>query len=150
MIHCEFEDGAKASLRHVVVHAIVEQEGKILLEKRAQHLTEAGKWCLPGGYVNRNETAQQAVLRELREETGWTGEVMDMLRVNANPERRHEPRQDIGLDFIVKPLEKVGDGDLEVDKMMWFPLDALPSSEDWAFDHKESVQLYLKYRNKIL
>ena len=43
MINCTFEDGGKASLRHVAVHAIIEKSGKILLEKRALRFLEGGK-----------------------------------------------------------------------------------------------------------
>jgi hypothetical protein len=41
---CTFESGARAALRHVVVHAVVERGGARLLVKRAAHLTEGGKW----------------------------------------------------------------------------------------------------------
>ena len=52
MITCMFESGSPASLRHVVVHAIVERDGALLLVKRAPHLSEGGKWGLPGGSVD--------------------------------------------------------------------------------------------------
>ena len=67
MITCTFENGKEASLRHrVVVHAIVEKDGKLLLVKRSQKISEGGKWSLPSGFLDRDETAAQAVLRELR------------------------------------------------------------------------------------
>ena len=148
MIICEFQkDGHKAQLRHVVVHALVEQDGKILLEKRASHLLEGGKWALPGGYMDRDETGDQAALRELKEETGWTGKVVGLLRVNTNPDRRNDQNiQNIALDFIINPIEKIGVGDKEVDGLEWFALDQLPEENMMAFDHRESIELYKKYR----
>jgi 8-oxo-dGTP diphosphatase len=143
MITCEFENGNKASLRHLVVHAIVVKDNKILLEKRAKGLLEAGKWCLPSGFVDRDETAEQAVLRELKEETGWTGKVLQLLRINTNPNRPHEDRQNIAIDYIVEPLELVGVGDNESTAVEWFPLDALPPVDTIAFDHHESIELYV-------
>jgi ADP-ribose pyrophosphatase YjhB (NUDIX family) len=150
MIKCEFENGNKASLRHLVVHAIVIKENKILLEKRASHLLEGGKWALPGGFVDRDETAEEATLRELREETGWTGKVLQLLRINTNPNRPHEDRQNIALDYIVEPIEQVGVGDQEVSDLEWFSLDNLPTADNLAFDHKESIELYLAYSNSKL
>src|SRR5205823_747049 len=56
VIACTFEDGRRAALRHVVVHAVVEQHGTLLLVKRAGHLLEGGKWGLPGVFLDRDET----------------------------------------------------------------------------------------------
>jgi len=83
MITCTFEHGSRAGLRHVVVHAVVERDGALLLVKRAKHLSEGGKWGLPGGFLDRDERLVDGVLRELREETGWTGEVRALLRINS-------------------------------------------------------------------
>ena len=62
MITCIFENGGKASFRHVVLHAIVERDGQIILEKRTGKLLETGKWALPGGFLDRDETAAKGVL----------------------------------------------------------------------------------------
>ena len=75
MITCSFENGNKANLRHVVVHAIVEMDGKLLLEKRTGDLLESGKWSLPSGYLDREETAGEGIVREVKEETKLRGEV---------------------------------------------------------------------------
>lgn len=65
MITCTFENGNRASLRHVVLHAVVERDGALLLVKRAPHVSEAGKWGLPGGFLDRDETLAAGALREL-------------------------------------------------------------------------------------
>ena len=46
--------------------AVITQEDKILFQRR----TDNGQWGLIGGLVEMNETYEQAVLREVREETG--------------------------------------------------------------------------------
>lgn len=149
MITCAFENGKPASLRHVVVHAIVEQEGKLLLVKRSATLSlEGGKWALPGGFVDRDETAGEAVLRELREESGWEGEVVTLFRINTNPNRPHEDRQNIAFDFLIKPMRKVGEKDHETTHVEWVSIDSLPPLESFAFDHGESIGFYLKYRER--
>ena len=52
------------------VSAIVtDGDGRLLLVKRG-HAPEAGRWSLPGGRVNPGESDPQALVREVREETG--------------------------------------------------------------------------------
>lgn len=48
--------------------ALVVQSGHLLLVERGGEYG-AGKWALPGGFVNQGETFKQAMIRELREET---------------------------------------------------------------------------------
>jgi 8-oxo-dGTP diphosphatase len=48
---------------------IKDSSGRLLLIKRG-HAPQAGRWSLPGGRVEPGETDQQAVIREIREETG--------------------------------------------------------------------------------
>ena len=147
MIQCFFERGGKpALLRHVAVHAIVERDGALLLVKRAPHLGEGGKWGLPGGFLDRDETLEQGVLRELREETGWSGEVRSLLRVNSRPDRPAEDRQNVAFDFVVAPVARVGEPDQEQTAVEWIPIDRLPPLDTLAFDHGESVALYLRAR----
>ena len=50
------------------VDAVVVQSGYILLVKRKAHPGK-GKWALPGGFLNQNETLLEGCLRELKEET---------------------------------------------------------------------------------
>ena len=142
MITCTFEDGGRAGLRHVVVHALVERDKKLLLARRAPHLAEGGKWGLPGGFLDRGETMIQGVLRELLEETGWTGRVRTLLRVNSRPDR---PQQNIDFDFVVEPLEKRGEPDAESSDVQWIPMERVLSL-DLAFDQMEVVQSYLDFR----
>jgi 8-oxo-dGTP diphosphatase len=48
-------------------------QGRLLLGKRSAHRTAyPGVWDLPGGHVEVGETAEQALVRELREELGVT------------------------------------------------------------------------------
>ena len=145
MIACTFENGSRASLRHVAVQAVVEKDDSLLLVKRASHLSEGGKWGLPGGFLDRDETLAEGILRELREETGWEGRVLSLLRINSRPDRPHEDRQNIAVDFIIEPLEKRGEADAESTDVQWIPIDQVLSL-DLAFDHMESVQSYLDAR----
>lgn len=147
MIFCTFEKGYHASLRHVVVHALVEKDGAILLEKRAATIIEGGKWGMPSGFLSRDETAVGGVLRELKEETGWVGEVQGLFRINSRPDRPHEDRQNVAITFLVGAIQEEGKPDEESTEIRWFPIRDLPPLETLAFDHGETIGLYLKHKN---
>lgn len=45
--------------------------GELLLLRRANYIRKfGGKWCFPGGHIDNNETSKDAIIRELKEETG--------------------------------------------------------------------------------
>jgi 8-oxo-dGTP diphosphatase len=148
MITCTFENGGRAALRHVVVHAVVERAGTLLLVKRAGRLSEGGKWGLPGGFLDRGESLVDGVRRELREETGWDGRVVGLLRINSRPDRPREDRQNVAFDFVIDPLELVGEPDDESSAVNWIPIDRLPPLDSLAFDHGDTVRLYLASRGR--
>ncbi|MFH1010626.1 MAG: NUDIX hydrolase [bacterium] len=62
------------------VVAILEQDGKVLLVQRAVQPGK-GDWCLPGGFIEAGETVSDAVIREMREETGLTCHPLEVLDV---------------------------------------------------------------------
>ena len=53
-----------------VTAAILIKDGKILIAKRKADDRQANKWEFPGGTVERNETPQACLKRELQEEFG--------------------------------------------------------------------------------
>ena len=148
MINCEFEKGNKASLRHVVVDNLVIKDDKILLVKRTGKLLEGGKWGLVGGFVERDENIKEAVAREILEETGYKVEGVTLLRIIDAPNRPAEDRQNISFVHFCTALEKVGTADDESDEQVWFDLSALPSQEEFAFDHFSDIELYKEYLKK--
>lgn len=49
---------------------IIECNGELLLLRRANYIKRfGGKWCIPGGHCDDNETSEETALRELKEET---------------------------------------------------------------------------------
>ena len=60
-----------------VVAAIIERHGKILLAQRPAHGDQTGLWEFGGGKVELDESQQQALVRELREELGIEATVGD-------------------------------------------------------------------------
>ena len=55
---------------NVSVNAIIQKGDRFLLVQQAMPLEVRGKWSLPGGKVENGETFEDAVLREVSEETG--------------------------------------------------------------------------------
>lgn len=136
------------SKRHVCVDTLVLKEDKVLLVKRVDKLLEGGKWGLVGGFVERDETSKDAVVREVFEETGYRVENVKLLAIRDNPDRPHEDRQNYAFIFFCEAKEKDGKPDWESTDQRWFSFDNLPPKEDFAFDHYEDIQLYLKYREE--
>lgn len=145
MIECEFENGGKAKLRHAVAEAIVVKDGKVLLAKRSPKLSEPNKWAIPGGFMDRDETIEQAVRREVLEETGWTIKEPTLFRVIDNPKRPNEDRQNISFLFFAGAGKQSGEADDESSEVRWFELNNLPSEDQMAFDHAEDIEMYKKW-----
>lgn len=144
-ITCFFENKHKTSLRHVTVDALIVKDNKILLIKRASHLTNANKWAFPGGFLDRDETIRECILREVKEETGFSGEIVELFSINDSPNRRGEDRQNVNFIYLVKIKSQLSQPDNETSQLAWFRLNQLPKKEDFAFDHWESIQLYFRY-----
>ncbi len=54
----------------VAACALVDPDGRVLISKRPPGRSMAGLWEFPGGKVEKGESPEQAVIRELREELG--------------------------------------------------------------------------------
>ncbi|MCU7933155.1 MAG: Nudix family hydrolase [Candidatus Thiodiazotropha sp. (ex Codakia rugifera)] len=55
---------------HVAAAAISDVQGRVLVSKRPEHAHQGGLWEFPGGKLEQDESIEEALVRELREELG--------------------------------------------------------------------------------
>jgi len=129
--------------RYIAADGLVIKNDKVLLIKRKQGTRQSGSWALPGGYLNWNESLEDCVLREIKEETGIKGEVIRLFGVYSHPQRDKDNYQNVTAVYIVKPLSD----DLivdkkEIEKADWFESKSLPKLI--AFDHRKIIKEFFK------
>jgi 8-oxo-dGTP diphosphatase len=97
-----------------------------------------GQWAFPGGFVDMEETLEEAVDRELEEETGLKGIVLSQLKAFSAVHRDPRARV-IGIAFygIAEGNQTEVQGGDDAKEARWFPLDDMPAL---AFDHGEIFQ----------
>lgn len=152
MINCTFENGNVASpgIRHVTTsNIILNDQNQVIMclrgSKNGVPILESGKWGLLGGYVDRDETIEESVRREVMEESGWTIDEVSIFCINDNPLRPKEDRQNIDFVYVAKVVSQVQVNDEEVRELRWFDLDNLPQENEIAFDHSLALKLYKKH-----
>lgn len=123
--------------RGVTVDALILEGIQILLIRRGAEPFK-GYWALPGGYVGWDETIQEAVTREVLEETGLKVTGMKQLPVYSDPARH--PRQCIDIPFLVSVEGEIRAGD-DAKDAKYFDINSLP---ELAFDHLQIIQDYTK------
>jgi 8-oxo-dGTP diphosphatase len=103
----------------------------LLIERK--HPPFEGMWALPGGFIEMDETLEEAALRELQEETGITGVTLKQFhtfsKVNRDPRHRTITTVFIGYTDAYTATPEAGD---DAAKVRWFLLEKLPPL---AFDH---------------
>ncbi len=121
--------------RIATVDAVVLREGKILLIRRTAE-PYAGFWALPGGYMEFDETAEQACLRELQEETGLIGSQPELIGVFSDPDRH--PGQRIAIAFRIGSVTGTLSAGDDAAAYQWVSPSELP--EQLAFDHEAIIR----------
>jgi ADP-ribose pyrophosphatase YjhB (NUDIX family) len=116
-------------LRPGACAVVLDDRGRVLLQKRADN----GHWGLPGGSMEKGESAAACCVREAREETGLEVEVVRLLGVYSDPARRQLVRYPDGrvVHYLTVALVcRVVGGEARVNdestEQGWFALDALP------------------------
>lgn len=106
-------------------------------------------WALPGGLVSNNESLEEAVERELKEETGININYLEQLYSFGQPGR--DPRNrviSIAYYGLVRPDAFELNASTDAADVAWFNIKQLPAL---AFDHQQIIiAAHERLKNKIL
>ena len=124
----------------VAVDAIIDINGGIVIIERSN---PPFGWALPGGFVDNYESLEDAVRREMKEETDL--ELLDLKQFHAYSRPGRDPRfHTIGVVFTAKGkgAPKAGDDAAGLKVIKLEDIDKI----DFAFDHKQIIRDYIAYK----
>lgn len=103
-------------------------------------------FALPGGFVNYGEKPEEAVLREIEEETGLKAKIENFFNFYGDPKR--DPRiHTVSLVFILKAEGDIKAGS-DAKKAYIFELSKIPFDK-LVFDHGKILKDYINFRKKL-
>lgn len=123
----------------ITTDGIILKDKQILLIKRKNEPFK-GKWALPGGFVEYGEKTEDAVIREVSEETGLKTKIRTLAGVYSDPNR--DPRGHIiTIIYVLDIVEgnvKAGD---DASDVKFFDVHQLPAL---ATDHNKIINDVIK------
>lgn len=106
--------------------AVFDAAGRILLVREA---ADAGRWSLPGGWVDVNQTPAESVVREVAEESGYRVRIRKLAAAWDKARQGHPPGpfSVVKLYFICALEGGEARTSLETTEVAWFAEHELPS-----------------------
>ncbi|HUE05573.1 MAG TPA: NUDIX hydrolase [Bryobacteraceae bacterium] len=129
----------------VDMRAAVFRDGRILLvEERAD-----GTWSLPGGWADINESPADAIVREVREESGYETRAAKLLAVYDRNRHGHPPFPFHAYKLFFQCVLLGGEPSLsyEVSAVDWFAEDRLPTLSTIRVTAGQVHRCFAHYRN---
>lgn len=134
----------------VDVRGAVFSDGGILL---VREMMDAGRWTLPGGWADVNDTPSAAVRREVLEESGYHARPVKLAFVFDREKQGHPPPMPIHIYklFFLCALEGGAAADShETSGARFFPADALPELSVSRVTEAQIHRLFEHHRNPAL
>jgi 8-oxo-dGTP diphosphatase len=128
-----YDGSTNERLRRLAADVSAFDGNRVLLIRR-KFDPDAGTWAAPGGYVEWDESAEDAAAREFREETGLL--VRDLLLVKLQSSPTRHSSQFVTAVFAGRSAGTPHAGDDAADAE-WFEITDLPA--EMALDHRDSV-----------
>jgi 8-oxo-dGTP diphosphatase len=120
--------------RPLTADAIILYEGGFVLIRRGNEPFK-GRLALPGGFVNKDETVEQAVIRETKEETGLDTEIIRLVGVYSDPGR--DPRgPTVSVCYRLRVTGGMPRASSDAAAVELIPPDVVPTL---AFDHSRML-----------
>jgi 8-oxo-dGTP diphosphatase len=117
----------------VTVDAIlISSKKNILLIERGSEPFK-GKWALPGGFIELDESLETACRRELEEETGLRVGELTQFKAYGDVDRDPRGRTISVIFYSFQEEESAPQAGDDAANAQWFPLEQLP---ELAFDHQ--------------
>ena len=108
---------------NVGVGGAVVSNGRLLMVRRASNRGR-GNWQVPGGFIEPDETIDQAVVREVEEEAGVTAEVQGILGLRNRYDL--DVSNSLYIVLLMRPVRGEPTPDaVEVDRAQYFTLDEI-------------------------
>ena len=126
------------------VDAIIQKSSFLLLIKR-QNDPYKDTFALPGGFVDEGETVEEALIREVFEETSLEIHPIEILGVYSTPTRDPRGHMMTVVFITITYGGELSAGD-DAKELHWIPLDNI-NNIDLAFDHKLIIKDYINWRN---
>jgi ADP-ribose pyrophosphatase YjhB (NUDIX family) len=127
------------------VRGVVFRDGKLLLVRERSH----GKWTLPGGWVDVGESPSEAVVRELREESGYETRAVKLLALYDRDRHAHPPHpwHIWKACFLCELLDGVQhDLDDEISEARFFAQDDIPELDDERITPDSYIERFFRHR----
>ena len=90
-----------AQILPAVAAAIFNDNGEILLQKRK----DVNKWCVISGHVEFGETVENAILREIQEETNTIAKLIRFIGVYSSPDSQTYQYEDKSIQYVTLYFE---------------------------------------------
>ena len=135
-----------------VAAAIFNEQGEVLLQKRK----DVNQWCIISGHVEFGETIEEAILREIEEETNTKASITRFIGIYSSPASQTYTYTDRTVQYVTSYFEArlkgtISDNfsNIETSELKFFSTEQLPAdmaliNSNWlsdALSKKDSVYI---------